>query len=275
MPALPDLPPRAARRLTTRLGLAAAAAVGVTGLAASAILAPGLPREHGSGLAVVAAAPLMVPAVYKPAHHVAPAPEGPPPTWIATLHAATPYSATPGSPSVGTLAATNPFGAPTVVAVLGSPDSSGWLHVELPIRPNGSTGWIPAAGAVLGQTDYHVTVSIANRSVTVTRAGHVVLTTPAAVGAPNTATPPGNTYLWELIRPDDPNGAYGPYIFGLAWFSDAYTVFNGGNAQIGMHGQDEPWSIGQAVSHGCVRLPNDVITKLAGMLPLGTPVSIS
>jgi lipoprotein-anchoring transpeptidase ErfK/SrfK len=96
-----------------------------------------------------------------------------------------------------------------------------------------------------------------------------------AVGQQSTPTPADSTYLWELVRPDDPQGAYGPYIFGLAEYSDAYSVFNGGDAQIGIHGQDEPWSIGQAASNGCIRLPNDVITELAGMLPLGTPVTIS
>ncbi len=125
------------------------------------------------------------------------------------------------------------------------------------------------------QTSYHVYVSVAGRSVTVTDAGQPLVTAPAAVGKPSTPTPAGQTYLWELIRPDDPQGAYGPYIFGLGWFSDAYAVFNGGDAQIGIHGQDEPWSLGQPVSHGCVRLPNDVISQLAGLLPLGTPVTIS
>jgi lipoprotein-anchoring transpeptidase ErfK/SrfK len=28
------------------------------------------------------------------------------------------------------------------------------------------------------------------------------------------------------------------------------------------------------VSHGCIRVPNDVITRMAGILPLGTPVDI-
>ena len=257
----------------TRIGFAVSAALAVAGLAASAVLAPGLAHERGSGLAVSSAVPVVAPAVYKPTRVVT-APLAAP-TWIATLSAGATYAATPGGPAVGSLAATNPFGAPTVLAVIGDPDASGWLHVELPVRPNGSTGWIPSAGVALAQTDYHVAVSLSARTLTVTRGGQTVLATAVAVGAPRTPTPPGNTYLWELIRPDNPNGAYGPYIFGLAWFSDTYSVFNGGDAQIGVHGQDEPWSIGQAVSHGCVRLPNDVITRLAGMLPLGTPVSIS
>ena len=255
------------RRPAVRRGLAAAvAALVISGLAASAVLTPGLPKEGGSGVPVAAAAAKAPPA------KVTPRPAAPPPTLIATLTGATTYFSSPGGPSAGSLQSTNPFGQQQVLAIVGR--SPGWLRVELPVRPNGSTGWIRASAAKLTQTSYRVAVSVESHSLTVTDAGKVVLTTAAAVGKASTPTPAGNTYLWELIRPDDPNGAYGPYIFGLAWFSDAYAVFNGGDAQIGIHGQDEPWSIGQAVSHGCVRLPNNVISELASMLPLGTPVSI-
>jgi lipoprotein-anchoring transpeptidase ErfK/SrfK len=198
----------------------------------------------------------------------------PPATLIATLKASTTYSGRPGGPVIGTLPAVNPFGSAEVLAVVGSPDAAGWVQVELPIRPNGSRGWIRTAGVVFSQTSYQVVVNVQADAVTVTDAGHLVLTTPAAVGKPSTPTPVGHTYLWELIRPDNPDGAYGPYIFGLALFSDTYAVFNGGDAQIGIHGQDEPSSVGHPESHGCVRLGNDVISRLAGMLPLGTPVTI-
>jgi lipoprotein-anchoring transpeptidase ErfK/SrfK len=193
---------------------------------------------------------------------------------IATISAPTPYSLTPGGPPAGRLPADNPFGTPTVLAVIGQAGVSGWLHVELPIRPNGSTGWIPAASATLTYTTYSVSVDLEARTLTVADAGRAVLSTPVAVGAPSSPTPAGHTYLWELIRPDDPSGPYGPYIFGLGEYSDTYATFNGGDAQIGIHGQDEPWSIGHAESHGCVRVPDPVIVKLAGMLPLGTPVTI-
>lgn len=200
------------------------------------------------------------------------------PTLIATLSAQTPYSSQAGGPPAGTLPAQNPFGAPTVLAIIGQPDPSGWAQVELPIRPNGSLGYIQTgdgSGVSLTETTYSVKVSLASDTLTVMNGNDVVMTVPAAVGAPKTPTPPDHTYLWELIRPDNPNGAYGPYIFGLAEFSDAYSVFNGGDAQIGIHGQDEPSSVGHPVSHGCIRLDNGVIAQLAGTLPLGTPVTIS
>ena len=80
--------------------------------------------------------------------------------------------------------------------------------------------------------------------------------------------------MWELVQPGNPTGDYGPYIFGLAEFSDAYATFNGGDAQIAIHGTDQPWVVGGYASHGCVRLTNPEITKLATQVPAGTPVDI-
>lgn len=259
-------------RVTRSSGLAAAC-VALLSAAVVAVLVVRPGDAHGTSRAAVAATSLPA------AARVTTTTESPlpPPALIATLSAPTAYSASPGGAAVGTLPADNPFGAPEVVAVTEIRDqgTDEWLHAELPVRPNGSTGWIRSDSVSLTQTSYRVAVSLAAHTLTVTDAGEVVLTTPVAVGTPTTPTPPDQTYLWELIRPDDPNGPYGPYIFGLAEFSDTYSVFNGGDAQIGIHGQDEPWSIGKAASHGCVRLPNDVISKLAAMLPLGTPVTIS
>ena len=259
-----------------RLLAIAVAALVVVGVVAGIVI--GSASAHGVPQGQAIAAPqsgAVVPTSAVPVASTVPA--GPPPALIATIASKTPYRATPGGPVAGTVPATNPFGAQTVLAVVGKQGdgASGWLRVELPIRPNGSTGWIPASAASLTETSYQVTVSLAARTLTVTDAGRPVLTTSVAVGKPETPTPPDHTYLWELIQPDNQKGPYGPYIFGLAEFSDAYSVFNGGDAQIGIHGQDEPWSIGQAASHGCIRLPNDVITRLAGMLPLGTPVTIA
>src|SRR5262249_53882711 len=98
--------------------------------------------------------------------------------------------------------------------------------------------------------------------------------TAIGVGTSDTPTPGGTYYLAELLQPPDPNGAYGPYAFGLNGFSDALTSFNGGEGVIGIHGTNDPSSIGRDVSHGCIRVSNDVIVEMAGMLPLGTPVDI-
>jgi lipoprotein-anchoring transpeptidase ErfK/SrfK len=51
-------------------------------------------------------------------------------------------------------------------------------------------------------------------------------------------------------------------------------TFQGGDAIIGIHGTNQPDLVGKDVSHGCIRMRNDQITRLSKILPLGTPVSI-
>ena len=53
------------------------------------------------------------------------------------------------------------------------------------------------------------------------------------------------------------------------------TEFAGGDGQIGIHGTNDPASIGHDVSHGCIRVPNQVMEELNRILPLGTPVVVS
>jgi lipoprotein-anchoring transpeptidase ErfK/SrfK len=194
--------------------------------------------------------------------------------WIAVLRGALAYSSRPGGPTGGVLPALDPFGIATVLGVVGAPQADGWAEVELPVRPDGSVGWIRWSEVTLRHTSYRIVVDLDARTLTLYNAATTVLSTPVAVGAPATPTPVASTYVWELVRPDDPTGPYGPYILGLALFSDAYAVFNGGDAQIGIHGNDEPDSIGEAASHGCVRVANPLAVRLASVVPLGTPVTI-
>ena len=78
--------------------------------------------------------------------------------------------------------------------------------------------------------------------------------------------------MTDKLETPNPEGGYGLYAFGLSGYSETLTEFAGGDGQIGIHGTNDPTSIGNAVSHGCIRLPNDIVESLATMVPLGTPV---
>jgi lipoprotein-anchoring transpeptidase ErfK/SrfK len=67
---------------------------------------------------------------------------------------------------------------------------------------------------------------------------------------------------------------YGPYAYGLSSHSEALETFNGGDAEIGIHGNNDASVLGKNVTHGCIRMDNDEITKLSKLLPLGTRVDI-
>ena len=94
------------------------------------------------------------------------------------------------------------------------------------------------------------------------------------VGTPSTPTPRGLFYVVDLLRPSNPGGAYGPFAFDLSAHSYVLQHFAGGDGHVAIHGTNEPWLLGKDASHGCIRVTNRVIRRLARVLPLGTPVLI-
>ncbi len=175
------------------------------------------------------------------------------------------------APSIA-LSPTTAFGSARVL--LATARKGSWYQVSLPTRPNGSTGWVRARDVSRRAVRDELRVDVQARTLTWWRDGAVVLETPVAMGAPETPTPTGAFYVTDLLDNADDSGPYGPYALGLSAHSDTLSEFAGGDGQIGIHGTDSPDSIGLAVSHGCVRVPNEVITQLATSLPLGTPVVI-
>jgi len=173
---------------------------------------------------------------------------------------------------VTTLGPATALGSKTTLLVLDQRDD--WVHVSLPIRPNGSTGWVPLADVELRSNPMAITVDRATHTLTLTHDGEPILTTTVAIGSKANPTPAGQFYVTDLIDTDAPASAYGPFALGLSGHSDTLTEFAGGDGQLGIHGTDDPSSIGKSVSHGCVRVPNDVVTQLAELVPLGTPVTI-
>ncbi|MDZ7676907.1 MAG: L,D-transpeptidase [Acidimicrobiales bacterium] len=149
-----------------------------------------------------------------------------------------------------------------------------WLHVLLPVRPNGTTGWIRLGDVEMSKHRYDITVDVGDHELTLREAGEVVQRSPIAVGTQDTPTPGGRFYLNALIQPPDPDTVYGTYAYALSGYSDTLTQFAGGDGVIGIHGTNDPSVLGSDVSHGCIRMRNEDIESLVEMLPLGTPVEI-
>ena len=180
-------------------------------------------------------------------------------------------TATDGSPQQ-TLASPVATGGPLVFLVQGR--QSDRLRVLLPIRPNQTQGWVKASDVALSELDYRITVSAKAHRLRLYKAGRLVMNEPVGLGKGATPTPGGVYYLKELLKPKNPQGSYGPYAYGLSGYSDVLNEFLGGDGQIGIHGTNDPSSVGKNVSHGCIRMKNAAITKLARMLPLGVPVQM-
>lgn len=145
--------------------------------------------------------------------------------------------------------------------------------VQVPRRPNGITGWVPARQVSLEPVRTRILVDLSERRVTLYRAGNRVLTATAAIGSPATPTPTGSFYVNQRLIPTDPTGPYGPGAVGISAFSNVLTGWTQGGP-IAIHGTNEPWSIGKAVSNGCIRLPNPTLRRLFAQTFSGTPVII-
>jgi len=166
----------------------------------------------------------------------------------------------------------------TVLPVLGhktSADGLRWLHVRLPARPNGRTGWIRKRATVPATTRWHIVIDTSRRRAIVYKRARPVRVFRAVVGRPSTPTPLGRFFVEESIHLWA--GAPGaPYALALSARSNVLQEFAGGPGQIAMHGLANVGGVlGSAVSHGCVRLSNDAMSWLVARIGPGTPVTIT
>lgn len=169
------------------------------------------------------------------------------------------------------LPATTPLGSMRVLLV--DKVSGGWVKVQLPVRPNGVSGWVAAKDVKLEPVMDRLVVSLRARTLTLYSAGQPIATGPVGIGTTANPTPTGTFYVTDRVQPSTPNGAYGAFALGLSAHSTTLSEFGNGDGQIGIHGTNDPGSIGKAVSHGCIRVGNTLALKLA-QVPLGTPVVI-
>jgi lipoprotein-anchoring transpeptidase ErfK/SrfK len=171
----------------------------------------------------------------------------------------------------------NQNGAPTVFRVLGAVRTRDcrlrWYRVQLPLKPNGVTGYVRAGAVQVARVRTRIVVDISERRLTFFRNGRRVLRTTVAVGSPATPTPTGNYYVNQRLIPADTSGPFGPGAIGISAFSTVLTSWAQGGP-IAIHGTNEPWSIGHAVSNGCIRVHNSVQKGLFAAVSAGTPVLI-
>jgi lipoprotein-anchoring transpeptidase ErfK/SrfK len=148
-----------------------------------------------------------------------------------------------------------------------------WVLTQLPGRPNGRTGWVPREG--LGEFHLvHTSLVIDRRTLRITlfKSGKKIFQAPIGVGKSSTPTPGGQSWIREKLHGFG-NAAYGPIAFGTGTYSNKLTDWPGGGV-VGIHGTNEPNLVPGRPSHGCVRLKNASILKLARLMKPGTPLLI-
>jgi lipoprotein-anchoring transpeptidase ErfK/SrfK len=145
-----------------------------------------------------------------------------------------------------------------------------WYRISLPGRPNGRTGWVPAASVDVTPVDKEIVIDRSARTLELRDGGRPLFRTRVAIGAYGMETPLGRFYVMAKFRPTAPVlGAYG-------FETSAYSKLSEwpGGGIVGIHGTNAPWLLGQAVSHGCIRVANEAILRLRELVPVGTPIRI-
>jgi L,D-transpeptidase catalytic domain len=148
-----------------------------------------------------------------------------------------------------------------------------WLHIRLPRRPNGTTGWV--VSSALGELRVVHTKLVVNRlTLRATLYGHgrAVFEAPVGVGKPSTPTPAGSFWIREKFRVAG-SPLYGTRALGTSAYSNVLTDWPGGGI-VGIHGTSEPGLVPGRPSHGCVRMRNRDVQRLYALAPVGTPVLI-
>jgi len=179
--------------------------------------------------------------------------------------------------AVTKLDTTTTDGTHNIVLVLEQQQTSAtetWFRVRLPILPNNSTGWVQSnAIGTLYSVNTHLYVDRAHFRITLKKNGKTIFTNIVGVGRSIWPTPRGEFYIRDKLTSfNDP--FYGPIAFGTSARSDTLTDWPGGGF-VGVHGTNEPGILPGRVSHGCIRMRNSAILKLARLLPVGTPLTVT
>ena len=172
------------------------------------------------------------------------------------------------------------FGNPLAMLVTDGEEGDEWVQVQLPVRRADLAtaeqpevfAWVQTEYFDWSSHEYHATVDLSDHLVQVWEGDELIAETEAVTGRPAAPTPILRTYVDEIIPGD--GAGYGSWILSLAGYSQELEWFDGGLPKLALHGTNAPELVGQEISSGCVRLPNEVIELLAETIPVGTVVEI-
>jgi hypothetical protein len=181
----------------------------------------------------------------------------------------------PDAPVVAQLEQNTPEGTTNIILVLDEVSLGGrvWVHVRLPVLPNGRTGWLRRSA--LGGYRFvrtHLVVSRAHLTATLFYNHRAVFRAPIGIGTADAPTPGGEFYIRDRVAGFD-DAFYGPVAFGTSARSEVLTDWPAGGF-VGIHGTNSPELIPGRISHGCIRMRNEDILRLSRLMSVGTPLTI-
>jgi lipoprotein-anchoring transpeptidase ErfK/SrfK len=192
---------------------------------------------------------------------------------VAEVVRATTVRISPGGRPLSRIGVRSDFGSPNVVLVMRH--THGWLGVISTQSGNGRLGWIRQAATSLSRITFEIKVSLSAHRLTVLDRGRVLQRYTVADGGPDAPTPTGHFEVTDRLATGDPAGPYGCCVIALSARAPHAIQGWGGGTRIAIHSTPETSTIGESVSHGCIRLTLAEGRWLMRHVPLGTPTLIS
>lgn len=171
-----------------------------------------------------------------------------------------------------TLPKLNEHGQPTLMLVRETRKVDGvtWYSVWLPVRPNGSSGWVRASGVRTFASMARIVIDVSARRLSVYVKGSLKGRFRVAVGSSTYRTPSGLFFISEKVRPSPPDGFYGVLAMGLSGVQPKLPT----RGSLAIHGTNDGGGIGRAITEGCIRMHNADVLKVSAWVPSGSPVVI-
>jgi hypothetical protein len=182
--------------------------------------------------------------------------------------------ARPGGRVIGRLDSRTEFGSPQV---LGAVKTDGrWLGVATTTRSNGRLAWVDARSSALRAAPAKVSIraDLSRRRIELWRGEKVTERVSVAIGRPGSSTPTGRFTVTDKLDGRKFSPYYGCCVLALSGTQPNLPAGWSGGNRLAIHGTNDPGSIGQASSAGCLRAANSDLRKLMRRVSLGTPVEI-
>ncbi len=153
------------------------------------------------------------------------------------------------------------FGQLLVLRVVAGDPTDDWVLVQAPVRPHRQYVWVRASDFSFGQSSMRIEVDLGRKGRFALFDGeNELITNPAVYGREGRATVLHDTYVEQVFAGSVLSPAYGDYILTIASYSnDLGTYGGGGMPGQSIHGTNQPELVGQRVSSGGIRLPNEII----------------
>jgi lipoprotein-anchoring transpeptidase ErfK/SrfK len=178
---------------------------------------------------------------------------------------------TPGGKVVGTIRTRTNFHSPTILAVAAR--KPGWVLVRTSIEKH-HVGWLPTSAGHLFEEPRSIVVDLSKRKLMVFHRGTLTDTYKVAVGTDATPTPTGKFAVTDRLKTGNAQSDYGCCILALTAHQPKILQGWGGGDRVAIHATPHTWTIGQAISHGCLRASNDALRQLMRHARLGMTVTI-